>query len=265
MVKGTDEEGREDPLFYGTIQETHIFHENGVGQVILMAASESARMDMRKRSRSFQDTSLSCAKVMRGIVSEYGGTVDCEDSTTTLPGAVDAGASGSTALAPQGTGIANVGSGSGAGGLTLLPQISGQAATYAPAIPDVGNSVTCPSGGGGTDTVYIPRDEEGNPIPLDKQTVNGQDIPLPDPSAEGRPHTVLGGKISSKTGEDYRQSATFPGGTWPTVNGHDVPWSEVHWTDYGTPHHHTNPHQHIFEYNPDKGGWIRKGPTIFEP
>ena len=66
MVKGTDEEGREEPLFYGTIQETHIFHENGVGQVILTAVSESARMDMRKRSRSFQDTSLSCAEVMRG-------------------------------------------------------------------------------------------------------------------------------------------------------------------------------------------------------
>lgn len=105
----------------------------------------------------------------------------------------------------------------------------------------------------------------GNPIPLDKQTVNGQDIPLPDPTAEGRPHTVLGGKVSSKTGEVYRQSATFRGGTWPTVNGHDVPWSEVHWTDHGTPHHHKNPHQHIFEYNRDKGGWIRTGPTIFEP
>jgi len=195
----------------------------------------------------------------------YGPTYERLPDNTTLPGAVDAGASGSTALTPQGTGIANVGRAPGAGGLALLPQMSGQAATYAPAIPDAGNSVTCPSGGGGTDTVYIPRDEEGNPIPLDKQTVNGQDIPLPDPSAEGRPHTVLGGKVSSKTGEDYRQSATFPGGTWPTVNGHDVPWSEVHWTDHGTPHHHTNPHQHIFEYNPDKGGWIRKGPTIFEP
>ena len=123
------------------------------------------------------------------------------------------------------------------------------------------------SGGskGGSDVVYIPRDAEGNPIFLNKQTVNGQDIPLPDPAADGRPHTVLGGKVSSETGEVYRQSASFPDGTWPTVNGHDVPWSEVHWTDHGTPHHHTNPHQHIFEYNPDKGGWIRKGPTIFEP
>jgi len=113
--------------------------------------------------------------------------------------------------------------------------------------------------------LYIPRDANGNPIPLNKQSVNGQDIPLPDPAAEGRMHTVLGGKVSSATGEVYRQSATFPKGTWPTVNGKGVPWSEVHWTDHGSPHHHTNPHQHIFEYNPDKGGWIRRGPTIFEP
>ena len=123
---------------------------------------------------------------------------------------------------------------------------------------------TCPSEGG-NDSVYIPRDAHGNPIPLQKQTVNGQDIPLPALEAEGRPHTVLGGKISSKTGEVYRQSATFPGGTWPTVNGQDVPWSEVHWTDHGTPHHHTSPHQHILEYKPDQGGWIRSGPTLFNP
>ena len=110
---------------------------------------------------------------------------------------------------------------------------------------------------------YIPTDAEGNPIPLKKQRINGQDIPLPDPAAEGRPHTVLGGKVSSKTGETYLQTATFPGGTWPAANGHDVPWSEVHWTDHDTPQHHTNPHQHIFEYNPDKGGWIRRGPTPY--
>ena len=53
-------------------------------------------------------------------------------------------------------------------------------------------------GEGGLDVLHIPTDAEGNPIPLNKQTVNGQDIPLPDPAAEGRPHTVLGGKVSSK-------------------------------------------------------------------
>ena len=55
------------------------------------------------------------------------------------------------------------------------------------------------------DSVYIPRYSDGNTITLRKQTVNGQDIPLPDPAAEGRPHTALSGKASSKTGEVYRQ------------------------------------------------------------
>ena len=100
---------------------------------------------------------------------------------------------------------------------------------------------------------YIPMNADGNPIQLRKQNANSQDILLPDLNASG-PHTV----ISSKTGEVYRRSATFPEGTWPTANGQNVPWSEVHWTDHSTPHHHTNPHQHIFEYNPDKGGWIRE-------
>ncbi|QNU65818.1 hypothetical protein EHE19_013025 [Ruminiclostridium herbifermentans] len=91
--------------------------------------------------------------------------------------------------------------------------------------------------------------------------MNGQDIPLPDPNAQG-PHTVLGGKISSKTGEVYRQSATFPEGSWPTANGQNVPLSEVHWTDHCTPQYHTNPHQHIFTYEWENGGgWLRGEPT----
>ena len=118
------------------------------------------------------------------------------------------------------------------------------------------------SGSGSTSEVYIPIDADGNPIALSKQNVNGQDIPVPDTNASGS-HTVLGGTVSSKTGEVYRQSATFPDGTWPTANGQNVPWSEVHWTDHGTPYHHTNPHQHIFEYNPDKGGWYRNEPTPY--
>ena len=117
-------------------------------------------------------------------------------------------------------------------------------------------------GEGGSNTSYIPMDADGNPIPLNKQRVNGQDIPLPDPAAQGRPHTVIGSKVSSKTGEIYRQTATFPEGTWPTANGQNVPWSEVHWTNHGRGDH-LNPHQHIFEYNPDKGGWIRGEQTYY--
>lgn len=81
MLTGTSENGKEEILFHGIIQETHIFHENGASQIILTAASESMQMDKKKRSRSFQDISLSCAEVMRSIVSEYGGAIVCEDSS----------------------------------------------------------------------------------------------------------------------------------------------------------------------------------------
>lgn len=37
-------------------------------------------------------------------------------------------------------------------------------------------------------------DADGNPIPLSKQNVAGQDIPLPDPNASG-PHTTLEGQL----------------------------------------------------------------------
>lgn len=115
-------------------------------------------------------------------------------------------------------------------------------------------------GGNVPSSVYIPKDANGNPIPLAKQRVNGQDIPLPDPNAQG-PHTVLGGKVSSETGLPYRQSATFPSGTWPTANGYNVPWSEVHWGNHGDPLHHTNPHQHIFKYDFEQKFWERQEPS----
>ena len=113
------------------------------------------------------------------------------------------------------------------------------------------------------DSTYIPMDADGNPIPLNKQRINGQDIPLPDPEAQGRPHTVLGGKVSSETGEVYRQTATFRGGSWPTANGYEVPLSEVHWTNHGRADEHTNPHQHVFNYDFDNKYWYRSAPEIF--
>lgn len=116
----------------------------------------------------------------------------------------------------------------------------------------------------GTNSVYIPKDADGKPIPLNKQRINGQDIPLPDPATQGRPHTVLGGKISSETGEVYRQSATFNGGSWPTANGYEVPLSEVHWTNHGRADEHTNPHQHVFIYDFDNRYWYRSDPEVFK-
>ncbi|HGN2958183.1 TPA: RHS repeat domain-containing protein [Proteus mirabilis] len=113
------------------------------------------------------------------------------------------------------------------------------------------------------DSLYIPRDANGKPVALDKQIVNGQDIPLPHPGAEGRAHTVLGGKVSGKTGEVYRQSATFPEATWPPAKGKPVPLSEVHWTSHGRPDH-TNPHQHPFHYE-GQYGWKRADRVPFDP
>ena len=81
--------------------------------------------------------------------------------------------------------------------------------------------------------------------------------------ARGRPHTVLGGKISSETGEVYRQSATFNGGSWPTANGYEEPLSEVHWTNHGRADAHTNPHQHVFNYDFDNRYWYRSDPEVF--
>lgn len=103
--------------------------------------------------------------------------------------------------------------------------------------------------------VYIPRDEHGNPIPLAQHRVHGTEIPLPHPAAEGRPHTVLGGRVGSD-GVEYRQSATFPEGpTWPQANGHDVPWSRVDWHNHGR-RDHANPHQHPFRVDTNHGRWL---------
>jgi RHS repeat-associated protein len=105
-----------------------------------------------------------------------------------------------------------------------------------------------------TESVYIPTDKAGKPIPLAQQTIKGRDIPLPDPEAQG-PHTVLGGKVSTATSEPYRQSATFPSlETWPSAEGKPVPWSRVDWGSHGRADHPV-PHQHIFTYDPVQKKW----------
>jgi RHS repeat-associated protein len=79
--------------------------------------------------------------------------------------------------------------------------------------------------------------------PLPQQNVGGVDIPTPLPQAQG-PHTVLGTRVGSD-GIPYRQSATFPGETFPKANGQNVPWSRVDWTNHGRGDH-LFPHQHPF-------------------
>lgn len=77
-AKGKD--GQEEALFCGIIQEAYIFHENGVKQAILTAVSASAKMDRQKCSRSFQDTSMPCTKILQSIAVGYGGELRCEDT-----------------------------------------------------------------------------------------------------------------------------------------------------------------------------------------
>lgn len=79
--------------------------------------------------------------------------------------------------------------------------------------------------------------------PLPQQNVGGVDIPIPIREAQG-PHTILGTRVGSD-GIPYRQSATFPGETFPKANGQNVPWSRVDWTNHGRGDH-SNPHQHPF-------------------
>ena len=71
-------EGGEETLFQGNIMESHIFVENGVNQIILSAEACDGEMDRKKRSRSFQNTALTYAGIIQNILSEYGGTLQCE-------------------------------------------------------------------------------------------------------------------------------------------------------------------------------------------
>jgi RHS repeat-associated protein len=106
---------------------------------------------------------------------------------------------------------------------------------------------------------YMPRDEAGRGVPLAQQKLkNGTDVPLPLPEAQGRPHTVLGVRTGSD-GEEYRQSATFPSGTWPKANGQDVPWGRVDWSTHGRGDH-AFPHLHPFVFHPSLG-WV-EGPRM---
>ncbi|WP_244115107.1 filamentous hemagglutinin N-terminal domain-containing protein [Burkholderia contaminans] len=105
---------------------------------------------------------------------------------------------------------------------------------------------------------YIPRINDGTPIALPQRMVPGVgDVPSPLAEANGAPHTVLGGKVASDGTTVYRQSATFPGGAWPILDGTNVPWGRVDWTAHeylpGPPH--PDPHIHEFRYDPVQKQW----------
>ena len=110
---------------------------------------------------------------------------------------------------------------------------------------------------------YIPTDSSGNPIPLRVQTISGQDLPLPDPLAGTRAHTVIGGRVGSD-GNLYRQAAQFPvGRTQPSANGQSVPWSRIDWTNHGRPWDHPAPHHHPITYDWNNGYYVVEPPRPF--
>ena len=82
-------------------------------------------------------------------------------------------------------------------------------------------------------------------------------MPLPLSKANGAPHSVLGGKLASDGVMVYRQTATFPGGTWPPLGEVDVAWGRVDWSDHGyllgPPH--PSPHIHEFNCDPVQKQW----------
>lgn len=73
-------DGLSEILFCGSIQEAHVFVENGVKQVILWAATASVKMDLEEESHSFQNIKMTYGQLTRQIVVGCGGKVLCERS-----------------------------------------------------------------------------------------------------------------------------------------------------------------------------------------
>ncbi|WP_232441530.1 filamentous hemagglutinin N-terminal domain-containing protein [Burkholderia ubonensis] len=141
--------------------------------------------------------------------------------------------------------------------------INVQASRLGDASPNSNNANATSTGGNSfadrsRQSGYIPQAIDGTPIALPQGMVPGVgDVPTPLPEANGAPHTVLGGKVASDGVTVYRQTATFPGGTWPLLDGMEVPWGRVDWTGHeylpGPPH--PDPHIHEFRYDPVQKQW----------
>jgi membrane protein involved in colicin uptake len=80
-------------------------------------------------------------------------------------------------------------------------------------------------------------------LPRNKHGAN-----MPDPAADGAPHTQLA--LKKGRAGTYRQAREWD------ENGQLV--KDIDFTDHGRPENHTNPHQHRYEPNPT-GGTPRRG------
>lgn len=76
--QNSDKYEQEEILFCGIIQETYIFVENGVKQVILSASTVDIKMDKKKGSRSFQKVSETYGEIISDITAKYQGTTACD-------------------------------------------------------------------------------------------------------------------------------------------------------------------------------------------
>lgn len=68
-----NKDGKRKPIFSGVITELWVKSEGKDFHVKVTAYTHSYLMDIQKKSRSFQDTSLTLGALVSGIVKEYGG------------------------------------------------------------------------------------------------------------------------------------------------------------------------------------------------
>jgi len=86
-------------------------------------------------------------------------------------------------------------------------------------------------------TRYVPRDADGNPLPLPR-SAHGELAP-----SSPAPHSQIGWREGRKGG--YRQTREFG------ENGRPV--KDTDWTDHGRPKQHQSPHDHPWTDNPTGG------------
>ena len=68
-----EEEGKRKPLFKGVVTSVQTVHRNGVYTVEIEAVSGSIYSDLKKRRRSFQDTSQTYEKIITTVLRAYPG------------------------------------------------------------------------------------------------------------------------------------------------------------------------------------------------
>lgn len=74
-IVNQEDSGREEILFSGIIRKTELTREGGYAVLRLWAVSNTWRMDIERKSRSFQDTSRTYRQVAEEVLGDYQGTL----------------------------------------------------------------------------------------------------------------------------------------------------------------------------------------------